>query len=158
LASYSSTSRPTRLGFWKAVPKSSKFYFYAGVFSFFASIGFITLLMETVQLAPLRIFLTVLIMGGFAIFYAAVSIARKYWLIAVVGVIEGLLFGVVKGYFRAEPRLIESGSALEHQLMIAGIGAIVFVVAGYVLFIAFFSQQGARYFRAQNEIAMAAEI
>lgn len=153
-----SRNRPSRIGFWKALPLWSRAYFYTGVFAFFASIGFISLLMTTVRLAPLRIVLTVLIMGGFAILYALVSIYRKFWLIAVMGVVEGLLFGFLNGHYRHAERLVEHNSPLTGQLSWIGLAAIISIVAGYALFVIFLSQQGARVFRARNEIAMAAEI
>lgn len=128
------------------------------MFAFFASIGFITLLMETSQLAPMRVAITVAIMGGFSILYAASSLARKYWLIPVLGVLEGVFFGALKNYYGDAARLVDTGSPLGAQLAWLGIGAILAVVAGYILFLVFFSQQGARYFRAQNEIALAGEI
>ncbi len=136
------------------MPLASRVLFYSGVFSFFASIGFISLQMESTRIAPSRILLTVLIMGGFAMFYAATSIARRYWWIPVVGAIQGLLFGILKNYYRA----VEVGTPPASQSIWLSTGAIIFVSLGYALFIIFFSQQGARYFRARNEIAMASEI
>jgi len=132
--------------------------FYSAVFSLFASVGTLVLLMGTAYLSPLQIVLNIVISGGFAVAYAAVSLWQRYWLIPVVGIIEGCLFAIIAKHYRATLQLVASGSPLNRQLQIlAGIG-IVSVVLGYVLFVVFFARQGARYFRARNEIVMAAEL
>jgi sigma-B regulation protein RsbU (phosphoserine phosphatase) len=132
--------------------------FYVAVFSIFASVGALVLLMSTSYLSPLQIVLNILIMGGFAIGYAAVSIWQRYWVIPVLGVIEGFLFAILGAHYHAALQLAPRNSPLQQQLQILGVIGIVSVVLGYVLFIVFFARQGARYFRVQNEIAMAGEI
>jgi sigma-B regulation protein RsbU (phosphoserine phosphatase) len=114
--------------------------------------------MSTSYLSPLQIILNIVVMGGFAIGYAAVSIWQRYWLIAVLGVMEGLLFGILSAHYHAALQLVPSDSPLGRQLQILGVIGIISVVLGYVLFIVFFAKQGVRFFRVQNEIAMAAEI
>jgi serine phosphatase RsbU (regulator of sigma subunit) len=136
----------------------SRIYFYAGVFAFFSSIGFISLLMQTVQLPLTQILITVLVMGIFAIGYAAVSIARRHWIIPLLILAEAAFFGFLKNLYREPLQFVERASPFRDQLAYLGVGAILSVVAGYFLFISFFRQQGARYFRAQNEIALASEI
>jgi hypothetical protein len=140
------------------MPLSSWILFYSGVFAFFASIGFVALVMQTDRLTTPQILLTVLITGGCAIFYAGVSIATRYWLIPVIGLFEGLLFANMKRFFGPGEQLIPPGSPMAKQLILLAVGGVIFVVLGYVLFTVFFAQQGARYFRARNEIAMASEI
>lgn len=135
-----------------------KMCFYAAVFLLFACVSVLIMLMSTTLLAPLQIVLSIVITGGFATAYAAVSFWRRYWLIPVLGIIEGAVFSLVAAHSHAGLQLIASGSPLHGQLEILGITGIVSVVLGYVLFVVFFARQGARYFRAQNEIAMAAEI
>ena len=132
--------------------------FYAAVFSLFASVAVLVLVMDTTYLSPLHVILNIMIMGGFAIGYAAVSIWQRYWLIPVLGVLEGFLFAVLGAHYGARSQLIDATSPLHGQLAMLGIIGIVSVLLGYVLFILFFARQGARYFRAYNEIAMAAEI
>lgn len=131
---------------------------YGAVFSLFASIGALALLMGTVYLSPAQIVASILITGGFAIAYAAVSMWNRFWLIPFIGIIEGCLFTILANYYPATSKLIASGSLLRRQLELLGVIGIVFVVLGYVLFVVFLARQGARYFRAHNEIAMAAEI
>jgi phosphoserine phosphatase RsbU/P len=132
--------------------------FYVGVFALFASIGFVSLSLSSQYLTPLQILLTVLIFGGCAIGYAAASIARRLWLVPVIVIGEGLLFWILNSFYRGAPELISPDSPLNKQLLAVGVGAIVSVVLGYILFILFFAKQGAQLFRAQTEIALAGEI
>lgn len=132
--------------------------FYSAVFSLFASVATLVMLMSTDYLSPLQIVLYIVIMGGFAIGYAAASMLQRYWLIPILGVIEGLLFAILSAHYHAAEQLVAGNSPLQRQLEILAVIGIVFVVLGYALFIVFFARQGARYFRMQNEIAMAGEI
>ena len=132
--------------------------FYAAVFSLFASVGVLVLLMSTAYLSPMQIILIIVITGGFAIGYAGFSIWQRFWLIPVLGIIEGFLFALLGSHYHGRPELIPPDSPLHGQLELLGVTGIVSVLLGYVLFVVFFARQGARYFRAHNEIAMAAEI
>jgi serine phosphatase RsbU (regulator of sigma subunit) len=128
------------------------------VFALFASIGFISLAMGRVSLSPFRILLTVVILGSFAIGYAAVSVTRRYWFLPVLGIAEGILFGIVGYVYRNARPLISADSPLQKQLLLLGVGSIASVVVGYTLFVVFFARQGSQLFRAQTEIALAGEI
>jgi serine phosphatase RsbU (regulator of sigma subunit) len=128
------------------------------VFALFASIGFISLAFNSSYLSPLHIFFTVLISGGFSIGYAAVSLARRFWLIPILGIVEGLVFSVAANLYSKSPQLISPGSEFQKQLTILAIGSILSVVVGNTLFVLFFAKQGAQLFRAQTEITLAGEI
>jgi serine phosphatase RsbU (regulator of sigma subunit) len=142
---------------WKSTPRSAKICFYAAVFSVFASIGVLSLLMSTSYLSPLEISLNVVIWGGIAAACAAASIWQRYWLIPAF-IIFQIAVSVFASYSYTGSQLIAADSPMHRQLEALGITGIVSVVAGYVLFIVFIRSQGARHFRAHNEIAMAAEI
>lgn len=116
------------------------------------------LLTGTTYLSPLQIILNIVITGGFAICYAAFSIWRRYWLIPILGITEGGIFALIAAHYHANSQLIAPDSALHRQLATLGGIGIVSVLLGYVLFVVFFARQGGLYFRAHNEIAMAAEI
>jgi serine phosphatase RsbU (regulator of sigma subunit) len=150
--------RTSRYQTWKSTPLAMRVCFYTAVFAIFASIGALVLLMGTAYLSPLQIVLNILISGGFAIAYIAVSFWQRYWLIPVVGIVQGCLFAIVAEHYPATSQLVASGSPLNQQLHTLSVIGIVSVATGYVLFVVFFARQGARYFRAHNEIAMAAEI
>jgi hypothetical protein len=128
------------------------------VFALFASIGFISLAMGRVYLSPLRIVLTVVILGGFAIGYAALSLARRFWWMPALAIGEAILFMIMANVYRNAPQLIPPDSPVLKQLVLLGAGSIASVVVGYTLFVIFFAKQGSQMFRAQNEIALAGEI
>ena len=130
--------------------------FYGAVFSLFASVGALALVMDTAYLSPLHIAAIILIMGGFAVGYAAVSVWQRHWLIPLIGIGEGALFTITANLYHGRPLVLPS--PLQRQQEILATIGIVSVALGYVLFIVFFARQGARYFRAQNEITMAADI
>jgi serine phosphatase RsbU (regulator of sigma subunit) len=121
-------------------------------------VGVLVLLMSTTYVSRLQIVLNILIAGGFAIAYAAFSIWQRYWLIPVLGISQGALFVLVGAHYQTRSQLVAPGSPLHEQLEILGVIGIVSVLLGYGLFVVFLATQGARYFRAHNEIAMAAEI
>lgn len=142
---------------WKSTPGAMRISFYAAVFLLFTSTSVLTLLMRTDYLSPFEIFSSIVITGGFAVAYAAFWLAQRYWVIPVLLLAEGVAFQIVGGRDKGS-QLIAAGSPLHRQLEMLGIIGIVSVVLGYFLFVAFLGSQGARYFRARNEIAMAGEI
>jgi hypothetical protein len=150
--------RLSRRETWKSTPRAMRICFYGAVFSLFASVAVLVLLMGTTYLSPLQIIVSIAITGGFAIAYAAVSIWQRYWLIPILIIVEGIFFALVGAHYGASLQLISAGSPLHGQLQILGVIGIVSVLLGYALFIVFFARAGARYFLAHNEIAMAAEI
>jgi serine phosphatase RsbU (regulator of sigma subunit) len=150
-------ARLSRRQTWKSTPRAVRICFYAVVFSVFASIGVLSLLMSTTYLSPLEIFWNIVIWGGIAVACAAASIWQLYWLIPVF-IIFQILLSVFVAHSYTGSQLIAAGSPMHRQLEVLGIIGIVAVVVGYVLFIVFIRSQGARHFRAHNEIAMAAEI
>jgi len=99
---------------------------------------------------------TVAIYGGFAVGYAALSIARKFWLIPVWALLQGAAFTLTANIFHSG--IIEDRKALEHQLVALEVCAILAIVAGYIAFIIFVRREGARYFRIQTEMELAGEI
>lgn len=127
------------------------------MFTLFACVGFLNLLLEPRYVAPWRLAVTVGVMGGFAVVCAAAGVMRKYWIIAIVALAEALFFTLLETFTKA-PALGPPNSALRNQVVILTVGALVSVVAGYFFFVRFLAQQGARFFRAQTEIQLASEI
>jgi hypothetical protein len=154
---YSSPPSGRRREVWKSTPVTMRLCFYSAVFSLFASVSVLVSLMHTTYLSPIQIFLNIVLAGGFAVAYAAFWILQRYWVIPVLLLSENVLFSVLGAHDKGS-QLIAVGSPLHRQLQVLGIIGIVSVSLGYLLFVMFFGSQGARYFRAHNEIAMAAEI
>lgn len=142
---------------WMSTPRTMRLCFYSAVFMLFASASVLDSLRHTTYLSPVQIFLNIVIVGGFAVAYAAFWILQRYWVIPVLLLSESVLFSVLGKHDRGL-QLLAVGSPLHRQLQVLGVIGIVSVSLGYLLFVVFFGSQGARYFRAHNEIAMAAEI
>jgi hypothetical protein len=96
----SPVSRP-RAEFLKSIPRSSQVFAIIGIFSLFASIGLISLLMSPVHQTIESAVVTVAIYGGFAVGYAALWIARKFWLIPVWALVQAAACALVANIFRA---------------------------------------------------------
>ena len=146
----SSPVRRPRAEFWKSIPRSSQVVAIVGVFSLFASIGLIWMLMSPVHQTIESAGVTVAIYGGFAVGYAAMSMVRKFWLIPVWALLQAAAFTVTANIFRAG--IIEGRKELEHQLVALGVCAILAIVVAYIAFIIFVRREGTRYFRIQTEI------
>lgn len=151
-------TREARFAYWKIVSGKSRVIFYAGVFSLFSCLGFISLLMQTSQLRPLHVLLTILVSGGFAVAYAVAAIKRKYIYMVPIGVAQFGAFFLLAWVSRDAKSLVDPHSAMQAQLALLGIGATFTLMIGYVLFLAFFSREGNRYFRVQTEVELAGEI
>jgi hypothetical protein len=154
---YSGSPSGGRRKVWKSTPRTMRLCFYSAVFSLFASASVLDSLRHTIYLSPVQIFLNIVIVGGFAVAYAAFWISQRYWVIPVLLLSETVLFSLLGAHHKGS-QLIAVGSPLHRQLQVLGVIGIVSVSLGYLLFAVFFGSQGARYFRAHNEIAMAAEI
>ena len=151
----SSLSRP-RAEVWKSIPRKSQVLAIAGIFSLFASIGSISMLMSPVRQTVASAVATIVIYGSFAVGYAALWIARKFWLLPVWWMLQWAAGSLMARIFHAG--IIEDRQELERQLVVLGIWAIVAIVIGYIAFINFVRREGSRYFRVQTEIELAREI
>lgn len=114
------------------------------------------MLMSSVRQTVTSALCTVGIYGGFAIGYALLSIARKFWLIPVWALVQSAALTLVANFFHAG--IIENRKELEHQLRVFGVLAILAIAAGYIVFSIFVRLEGARYFRVHTEIELAREI
>jgi serine phosphatase RsbU (regulator of sigma subunit) len=127
-----------------------------GIFSLFASIGLISMLMSPVRQSIESVVVAVAIYGGFAVGYAWLWIARRFWVIPVWGLLQAATVFLVANIFR--PGIIEGRKELEQQLVTLGACAILAIVIAYIAFINFVRREGSRYFRIQTEIELAREI
>ncbi len=150
------TPRP-RDAFWKMTPVSSRLIFFFAVFSLFACVGFLYLLLQPRYLTTWRIVVSVVVMGVLSAGCAAAGVARNYRLIAVVSACESIFFFAMEYTYHASA-LLDPNSPARTQIIVLSLGAIASVISGYTLFVTFLAQQGSRLFRAQTEIALASEI
>jgi hypothetical protein len=144
--------------FWKSVPTRSLALFCGAIFCLFATIGFLTLLLTTVELTQWQIWLTVLLCGGFAVVYAVTGIRRKYFLFPPLMVAQFAGVTWLSRSYEHSLRLIEPGSKLHTQMHLLGISGLFMLTAGYTFFMLFLSKEGERFFRAHTEIVLAREL
>jgi len=127
------------------------------VFCLFASIGFISLLINPVKHTLRFTLLTVLISGGCAVGYASLATARKYAYLPILVVAEGVMFGTLGAEYHPMS-LVNDKVGLQKQLGTLGVLAIVTISVGYALFVVFIRREGRRYFGIQTEMELAREI
>jgi serine phosphatase RsbU (regulator of sigma subunit) len=146
-----------REDFWRVVPLSSRISVLVAVFCLFASIGFVSLLINPVKHSAGFALTTVLISGGCAVGYAWLATVRKYWYMPILFVAEGVMFGMLGAEYHPTS-LVNDRTGLQRQLGILGALAILTICLGYVLFIVFIRRESSRYFRIQAEMELAREI
>ena len=151
-------AKQSRGQFWKSVPDSSVGLFCVAVFTLFATLGFLTLMMRTSKLPLAETVFTVLLTGGCAVLYAIVAIRRKYIFMPLIFVLQGGGFALLGQAFAHDVPLVSAGSEMSLQLRLLGWGGVVMLTAGYVFFLLFFSREGERFFRTHTEITLAREL
>jgi Stage II sporulation protein E (SpoIIE) len=151
-------AKKSRGQFWKSVPLGSLALFQVAIFSLFASLGFVALMMRTVRLPVLQVVLSVLFTGGFAALFAIAALLKKYVAMPVIFVVQMIGFSWLGRHFQNDFVLASKGSELHTQLQVLGAGAVVMLVSGYACFLLFSSQEGERFFRTHTEIVLAREL
>lgn len=147
--------RRERGEFWRGVPRSSRIAMLAGVFSLFATMGFVQLLMAPVKQTVFSTLAVVCVAGGFAVGYALLSILRKFRWLPLWGLLHGFAI-LMSGKIYHPP--LQNRADLQRQMTVLGLFAITTIAVGYTLFIFFIRREGNRYFRIQAEIDLAREI
>jgi len=114
--------------------------------------------MDTVEHSTRDVLLAVILSGTFAVGYAVSAVTRRYYGFAVLGALQFFL-----EYWRrliaGPPRsLAGQASALQHQLITLGLGAMSSIILGYFLLILYVRRLGISYFRVQTEVKLAGEI
>jgi sigma-B regulation protein RsbU (phosphoserine phosphatase) len=131
--------------------------FSAGVFCLFSTVGFLTLTMPTYHLSSWEILWNVLLSGGAAVVYALAAVHRKFLFMPLMFLLQAAGFTWLGSYYGHRLPLTDV-FRLSSQVRLLSVGGIVALSAGYVLFLVFFSREGARYFRAHAEIELAREL
>jgi len=127
----------------------------AGVFSLFATMGFVQLLMTPAKQTVLSTIAMVGIYGLFAVGYALLSILRRFRWLPLWVLLQAGAFTLL-GYLHHPGA--QNRADLQKQMTVLGAFAIFSIALGYFLFIFFIRREGNRYFRIQAEIELAREI
>jgi hypothetical protein len=156
IARYKAYAR--RAEFWKGVPARSLAIFYAGVFSLFATIAVLVLMTQTTRVTGVQISSYVLLCGGVAVLYAIAALRRKYIFMVPIAAVQLAGFKWLDRIISHDARLVDPDSVLASQLHVLGLVGSLTLAAGYTFFLSFFNREGARYFGAHTEIALAREL
>ena len=144
--------------FWKSVPAPSLVLFYAGIFSLFATLGVLVMVMRTTHLTGVQVSSYVLFTGGVAVLYASAALRRKFLFMLPVAALQVVGFRWLDSVSSHGARLVDPGSGLASQLHALSLLGSLTLAAGYTCFLVFFNREGVRYFGAHTEIALAREL
>lgn len=135
---------------------SSRILILLGVFTLFASMGFVQLLMSSAGVSFVSALLMICIYGFFAIGYALLSIMRKFLWFPALAILQASSFWAYHVVFR--PEIVQDRGALQRQNSVLGFWAIITMAVSYFLFVRFIRGEGKRYFRIETEMELAREI
>lgn len=143
---------------WKTMPLSSSAYFFAGVFCLFAALILVASSPNFQAQSLGDVIRSVFIAGTFAILWAYVATRGKYWIFGILFPLQFLLSYLMRKYGSVHDSLEGNLPALRHKLLLDSAAEIILIIAGYTLFLLFFSREGTRFFRTQTEVRLAGEI
>jgi len=151
------SSKEARAQAWKAMPSSSKVFFYAGVFCLWGALILTVTSPGFESQSIWDVIKIVVIAGTFAILWAYAAALRKYWYFGVLFPLQ-FLVNFLSWYGTTQHSLANDLPALKRKLLIDGWVEFTLIIAGYVLFLFFFGREGNRFFRTQTEVRLAGEI
>ena len=135
---------------WTSMPITSSLFFFGGVFCLFAALILVGSSMNSRSESAVEMIAGVLVGGLFAIAWAYAGTRRILWWFFALGPLEFVAFSILAQL--SGPHQALSGEDLAQKLQRNGFGAILLIVAAYVLFLVFFNREGARFFRTQTEV------
>jgi hypothetical protein len=153
--------RSLQSGFWyqaslaelvRTLPARQLLLLWLGIFSTFATIGFVLDIFDGGRLPIVRLTLVSLILGAQAVCFSVV-VMRRRWITFAWLLVAGLVsVAVVQQLFPLEPVAPAGRLGLDAAGVLSGI------TLGYTFFILFIDKTAARYLRAQTELAVARDI
>lgn len=144
--------------FWETVPRRSVAVFLTAIFSLFCSFAFIEDTLNVHALTSTQVALNVVVGGGFSVVWAYILIRRMIKSIIAMAAIQAAEIWWHLGLDRKTLDLPFNSAAVRHKLTIDAAVAMVMILAGYILFVAFFQSEGKRFFTAYTEIRLASDI
>jgi len=152
-------------GFLKTVPRKSLVIFAIGVFALFGMFGVTGDIADLGRDPLLRMVLSVILIGGFAVLYAGfgVHLRGKFWKAMVpIFIVQFLLMNFLHRWMPNAPAYQKlEGADLTRVRDRLGWDAVAVMIAtliGYICFLRASILEGRRYFRTRAEIELAREI
>jgi Stage II sporulation protein E (SpoIIE) len=144
--------------FWKSVPLGSAVLFFIAIFSLFAGLGFLNLMMKTVRLPPWQIVGGVLFSGGFALLFAVTALYKKYIAFLFIIAVQIVFAAKLGPYLRNDVPLVSINSEMAAQLRLLGTGGLFALIIAYTCFLVFSTREGERFFLTHAEMKLAREL
>jgi hypothetical protein len=142
--------------FWNTVPASSVLVLFAVAFCLFAAIGAISQL-QTSRASLAALWKAALISGSFAVFYAWLSVRKTWlWILPIIPVQVLCTWLVVWRFHSSNDTTLPAEIA--RWVSASATLAIVLVVVGYNLTLAFIGREAKRFLRLHAEVQLAGEI
>ena len=145
---------------WRTIPLRTRIMFLAAVFCVFAGIGFANDIIDMGRWPPARFALSVVLIGLFAIGYAAsgIILRNRFWKAMLpLMAVQFLTMGFLANRFPDRPQQAQLNASetgrLHNRMAFDGIAVIITVVLGYVGFVHVSISEGHRYAKAQIEKA-----
>ena len=151
--------------YWRTIPPRSVAIFLLGVFFLFSTMGFTNDLMQMGRQSMLRLVLSVVCYGAFAIGYAAAGFilqGQSWKAIVPIFILQNLAMGLLGSLLPALPQPQQLDAAeiarIHERLNLSGYANIAAMMLGYGCFVFVSITEGRRYFRVHAEIELAREI
>ncbi len=146
--------------------RKSRVSFLLRVFLLFSTVGLAMDMTQMGRQPPLRLVLVLLVIGSFAVVYAATgfTLRRKWWWIAFVPIfiVQALIMNALGSWIPSLAPLnlanASSVAQLQSRLNADAIAIIAAMALGYSCFLYASIREGRRYFLARAEITLAQEI
>jgi len=151
--------------YWKTIPRNSFAGFLLAVFLVFSTTGFINDIMEMGRQPLLRLVLSVVLSGGFAMFYAGAGfvLRKQFWKAFVPAfVVHVAVMAALGRWLPAVPQPAQTSAVemarLQTRLTFDGVAVLCAIGLGYGCFLYVTITELRRYLRVHAEMALAAEI
>lgn len=151
-------------GFLATVPRKSVFIFVLGIFLLFGTTGLASDMAELGRQPPLRLALSILLYGTFAILYAVAGFKKRgpTWVMIPIFIVQWVAINLLQRWLPSYGPLQQVDAAaiavVRHRVQIDAIALVVVTFLAYVCFVYASITEGRRYFLAHAEIALAQEI
>jgi hypothetical protein len=142
---------------FRQMPRSSIVIFLCGVACLFAGVGTVTDSFSLEESTTPRLISTILLTAFTSMLWAFVGSLRMYKWMIVVAIAQVAAFFLLAQVLPPVSHLL-SAQQWRDGIGIHGLLVLWFIIAGYVLFVVFFRQEGRRFFAAHTEIELASGI
>ncbi len=146
-----------RAHLFRTMPRRSLVTFLAAVWCLFAAIGGVNDSLRIENSQPSSFLWLVLMTGTTAVLWALFGTMRMIKSLIAMAVFQLTIFLFAMPLWLSEAQAL-TPDQLKQKLALHDAAVLVFVLSGYVLFVAFFRMEGKRFFAAHTEIALASSI